>query len=65
MEEWQLWIALLSVALATIYLLRVGWRTFRGRSKGCSGGNCGCVRPSDPLILKADITLRPNQPRLK
>jgi hypothetical protein len=64
--NWQLAVVGLVVAGAVLYLVRAGWRTWRGAKAGCSGG-CGCgaqvgrrKQSSKPatLIPSESLTLR-------
>jgi hypothetical protein len=39
--DWQQHLVLLIVAAAAAYLVRLSWRTWTGKGKGC-GGRCQC-----------------------
>jgi hypothetical protein len=63
--EWQLPVTLLLVLAATVYLVRLSWRTWTGKGKGC-GGRCQCGNAAESqddstrgtLIPVEKLTLR-------
>jgi hypothetical protein len=52
--DWQLTMTLVLILLASCYLVRRGWRLWRGRKKGCAGG-CGCAASAAEAQEKQQI----------
>ncbi len=63
--SWQMVLALTLVAVACVYLVCRGWRTWRASRAGCAGG-CGCAKgPANdsPAVPMQQLTLRRRAPK--
>ncbi len=61
MVDLQLTIALSAVALAASYLGRRAWKTWKGRTQGCSEGCHGPAQVDSPSSLGQKTVLIPKE----